>query len=664
MWPITARSSDVDLFDMGLRQLMNLPVEGSTRTQETVSTAPAAVTVFDAAFIKSLPVDHLYELLNYVPGMQSQRGADSGFSFGYSVRGRRNGNQSKEVLLLIDGQVLNDPRTGAANGSARMMSVAQISRVEVIRGPGSALYGSGAYSGVINVITRQQENQWDLHVGNMGLYGMTGLSHFSAGQWQLDGYLNVYKDSGDQYNLDDTFSLDAADRVITRDPRSMLEGHISISNGSNNISLIYNDIKGDDFYSLENLSNGINSTRYIHQGIQVSHDINWAPKLSSHIEWQYTSVEQHLDSQITAVGALADPALSNPVSNDPLIIYALVKGEAYRFNWHNDWQSSERLSVQFGMNWQQNETLTSEAANNFNTDQLSNNDFPVDYYGDFSNITTAESQSPQEIWGLYGQTIYQPNDIHRFNFGIRYDSNESVDAHWSPRLGWVVSLDENSTIKMLYGQAFRAASLSETSNPNSPILRGNTELKHELIETVDIIYLYQQSNLNVQAGMFYNYYDTPITVIINDENIREYTNGSSSQSYGLEFEMNYELANDVWLRVSASEFLETPQSFFREGARTGSVMLNGFMDALNWNISAVYKSDSEMEIANNAFDKVSSYWLLGGKLQYQHNKQLSSQLQIKNINNQQYNTAPQGNGIFEGTPNRGREIAYSISYQW
>ena len=84
VWPITARSSDVDLFDMGLRQLMNLPVEGSTRTQETVSTAPAAVTVFDAAFIKSLPVDHLYELLNYVPGMQSQRGADSGFSFGYS----------------------------------------------------------------------------------------------------------------------------------------------------------------------------------------------------------------------------------------------------------------------------------------------------------------------------------------------------------------------------------------------------------------------------------------------------------------------------------------------------------------------------------------------------------------------------------------------------
>jgi len=183
-----------DLFDLSLRQLMNLPVIGSTLTEETVSTAPSAVTVFDEQFIQSLGIEYLYELLNYVPGYQSHRTPDAPVAYGYSVRGRRNGGQSKEVLLVVDGQVMNDPRTGSANGAIRLMSVKPIERIEIIRGPGSALYGSGAYSGVINIVTRRDYQTLGIKMGPRGEIGLSGNNTGDHAGWTLNSNINIERE--------------------------------------------------------------------------------------------------------------------------------------------------------------------------------------------------------------------------------------------------------------------------------------------------------------------------------------------------------------------------------------------------------------------------------------------------------------------------------------
>jgi len=61
---------DESLFDLSLQELLNMRVTGSTLTEQTINTAPSAVTVIDTEFISSLGVDYLYELLNYVAGFQ------------------------------------------------------------------------------------------------------------------------------------------------------------------------------------------------------------------------------------------------------------------------------------------------------------------------------------------------------------------------------------------------------------------------------------------------------------------------------------------------------------------------------------------------------------------------------------------------------------------
>lgn len=661
---VNTKANDAELFDLGLRQLMNITVEGATMTPETVSSAPAALTVFDASYIQSLPVDYLYELLNFVPGVQSQRGADSGFSFGYSFRGRRNGNQSKEILLLIDGHVLNDPRTGAANGSARMMNVAQIERVEVIRGPSSALYGSGAYSGVVNIVTRKNLNAIKLQAGSFSQQAISLSNHYEKSALQVDSFLYASNDDGDEYNLDDSFSNDISERIDTTDPRKVIEWHGSVKYKQTRASFIYNELKGDKYYSLENISDPVNHNHFIHSGIQLKQEINWSSDLDSRLEFQYAKTEQDLDSQVTAVGALDDATLSNPASSDPVIILAEVEAEGYRLNWHNNWYKSDAVSVQFGVNWIKNITLKSEAANNFDILQLSANQFPIDYYGDFSNVTKAAAQDPHEFFGAYTQALYQVNDAQQLNIGLRYDYTDSDSGHWSPRLGWVSNIDDNNTFKILFGQAFRAASLSEMASPDSPILKGDPGLRHEVIETLDLIYMYQDSNLNLQAGAYYNHYDDPIIIILNPQSIRQYVNGSESESYGIEFEMNYELMDDTWLRIALSEQLARPDSFLRESERTGSLVLSGLTGNIRWNISTLYSGSRKTEYSVGEFSDLPSQWLWSSKIQFSHNEYMKSVLQLKNMNDQQFADAPQGEGLIEGVPNRGRALTYSFKYDF
>lgn len=658
----TAWCADMDLFDLSLRELMDTPVQGSTLTQETVSSAPTAVTVFDQAFIASVPVNYLYELLNYVPGIQSQRGADSSFAYGYSFRGRRNGNQSKEALLLIDGQVINDPRTGAANGSLRLITVDRISRVEVIRGPGSAIYGSGAYGGVINVVTRKDWNETAIGGGNLGLARVRTMGTVSAENWSADAYLNASRDDGDEYSLDDTFSDAASDRITTRDPRRMVDLSGSLNLGDTRVSLIWSEVEGGDYYSLETISEDYNFNRYIHRGIHASHQMQWSEKNQLDINFQHIFVEQHLDSQITAEGAVS--AISNPSSDDPIIIKALVKAEGYRFSLHNDWQYSRDFSAQMGMNWQRNVTLTSEAANNYNTEQLTNNDFPIDYYGDFSQTVRSQRQDPQQIWGVYGQGLIIVGEHHQFNVGMRYDSNENVDSHISPRLGWVYNMNDEHTFKLLYGEAFRAASLSEMSNPNSPVLRGNLELDHEIIKTVDAIFLHQEDDLNYQFGLYYNHYQSPIGIILNSEDIRQYINGPSDDGYGVELEFNWSIASGYWLRGSFSEMLEMPSAFFREGERTGSLHFTYSNGPWLWSLSGVYQSETITEISEGVFQQLPSHWVWGSKLSVTISPSIRTVFQIKNVSDEQYVNSPQGQGLPEGVPNRGREISCELEYQW
>ena len=160
-----------DLAKLTLEELSEIKVDtvyGASKRVQTVAEAPSSVSIVTLDDINKSGYRTLGEVLNGVRGMYSSY--DYSYTYG-GVRGfSRLGDYGVRVLLMVDGHRINDPIFGSAMfGQEFLLDVDLIERVEVIRGPGSSLYGNNAFFGVINVITRKGA---DLHgVETSGSYG-------------------------------------------------------------------------------------------------------------------------------------------------------------------------------------------------------------------------------------------------------------------------------------------------------------------------------------------------------------------------------------------------------------------------------------------------------------------------------------------------------------
>lgn len=188
-----------DLLALSLEDLMQIQVVSSTLTEKNLRTVPSSVTVFTHTQINAMGVDYLDELLNFVPGFQAFRQADSGGEYYHSSRGGRSGTSSREVLILIDGKRIN---AEFAAGSVHMISLKNFEKVEIIRGPGSAIYGSNAFLGVVNITTIKNKDMLALQVGSNERTQTQLFKTAQMGELNLDFFANAYRDRGQAYVIE------------------------------------------------------------------------------------------------------------------------------------------------------------------------------------------------------------------------------------------------------------------------------------------------------------------------------------------------------------------------------------------------------------------------------------------------------------------------------
>ncbi|MEE2024721.1 TonB-dependent receptor domain-containing protein [Alkalimonas mucilaginosa] len=166
----------------------------SSRQVQTVEQSLASVTVLEREDILARQVQDLPALLNQLPGVTIARDGGRGQSSGVFIRGGNSGH----TLVLVDGV-----RTGSATlgqASLAMIPLDMIERIEVIRGPRAAWYGSDAVAGVIAITTRrQQQTEFNAGVGSYGLLESDlGLQH-QQGSLQLQA--NVGYSRADGFNV-------------------------------------------------------------------------------------------------------------------------------------------------------------------------------------------------------------------------------------------------------------------------------------------------------------------------------------------------------------------------------------------------------------------------------------------------------------------------------
>lgn len=121
----------------------------ASRREEATSDAPAIVSVYTAEQLRALHVRRLADLAKLVPGFETSRDVQGFWRVG--VRGRRS---DPEILVLLDGHRLNNAYDGRVPWE---LPLENVDRIEIVRGPGSALYGAGAFAAVVNIVPRRDD---------------------------------------------------------------------------------------------------------------------------------------------------------------------------------------------------------------------------------------------------------------------------------------------------------------------------------------------------------------------------------------------------------------------------------------------------------------------------------------------------------------------------
>ncbi len=148
----TARGHEADqLLDMNLEQLVASEVTSVSRKSQSILAAPAAVYSITQEDIRRSGARSIPDILRMAPGLQVYK--LNNHTWSVSARGNSS-IFSNKILILIDGRSIYSPFIGGVHWENQDMLLADIERIEVIRGPGAALWGANSVNGVIDIITR------------------------------------------------------------------------------------------------------------------------------------------------------------------------------------------------------------------------------------------------------------------------------------------------------------------------------------------------------------------------------------------------------------------------------------------------------------------------------------------------------------------------------
>jgi iron complex outermembrane receptor protein len=439
-----AKQSAVDLTELPLEALMDIEVPnvyGASKLEQKETEAPASVTIVTADEIKKYGDRTLADVLRSVPGFNVAYDRDYAF---LGTRGLSLGDFNDRVLLLVDGhRVNNNYNDGAAIGTDFILDVDLIDHVEVIRGPGSVLYGNNAFFGVINVVTRkgQQLNgvEASTEYGSFDSYKVRvsfGKLFTNGVQMLVSG---TYYDSGGQSSL----------YYPAFDQRFNPGNYLASNNG------VAQDMDGDSFGSLFGslgygdftLEGAFNHREKVNPTAQFSTTFN-DPDLRTVDERGYTSLK-YAHSFPEVVDVTAQIYYDRYVHEIGYPGYAptLLKENDLGEWWGAELQLNKRL-------WDRHViTVGAEYRDDFRQDSRSSD----------QTTTYSDVHTDRQSYGVYVQGDFEVRTNLHLIGGIRYDQYGDFDPAFDPRVAAIYHPWEKSTFKAIYGTAFRAPSFYEVT---------------------------------------------------------------------------------------------------------------------------------------------------------------------------------------------------------
>lgn len=625
--------SDLELFSLESLYGDEEFVSIATGTKKPIYKAPSVATVITSDDIEAMGATSLGEVLETVPGLH--------VSYSSHVSGPRfffrgiSSSFGPQALLLINEVPIKSSVKGDSFSVWGRMPVQSIERIEVVRGPGSAIYGADAFSGVINIITKKYSHS--------NTFGLRVASHNTNNSW-----LSLNKALGElEIALNAEYlSSDGDNHFISQDGI----GQSGYTNNQFESLDVYFDARYKDYYlnlswlDRNNVGTGqglvevldpqgrFGSERLIGELGIKNHRINEQWTFSAKASYFYANqtVQRNIHL-LPAAGYTQNAMIGNPEWWE----------QSSRFESRIQYHGLTKHEIMLGLGAQYIDLYRTHESKNFNTD-LSPKASLEDVSSDPAEIfmPTADRSN----YFIFIQDEYQLAPDWEITAGLRLDEYSDFGTTLNPRLALVWSTSLNLTTKFLYGRAFRAPSFAELVAQSNPSALGNPNLSPEQVDTYELAFNYKPTpEFNLSTNIFFLKTKNNIDFVSSESSdVAVAQNLSGNNGHGIELSASYDLSNSTTLTgIYAQNAIQDKQTNLYLGQspnKTASINANvELTNFIDWSTTLHYigsqkRLPSEQYLENRR-PPVRASQYVNTHLSFALSKQVQLMFSAKNIFN-------------------------------
>lgn len=541
----------------------------ATGHKQLISKAPSVASVIDAEKIREIGATDIDEVLETIPGLHVSRDY-IGYNPLYVFRGIY-ADFNPQVLMLVNGVPITNLFHGDRNQVWGGMPTEAISRIEVIRGPGSAIYGADAFAGVINIITKDGNSLEGFDVGARIGENNSQNVHASFGKrWGGDS-LGVVVEIG---------KTDGFDGVIEADGQTLLDSftgtNASLAPESVNLGVERFDLRSTLIFGDVEFNVGYQGRRNGGNGAGVAQVLDPTNRFSSdrfngdikHL-WKNATEDFSISTQLsfldTSEEVESDLILFPSGSTGPFLdesgqpLFGIfdegvignpeVFERHYRGNIIANYDGWNHHRVTVGTGYYMGDLYKTQETKNFGINP-NTGDYILPGEGliDVSDTPFIFlRENTRENAFLFAQDVIRISNDWELTAGLRYDHYSDFGDTINPRLALVWSTRQDLTTKILYGEAFRAPSFAQMGNINNPAAIGNPDLDPETMRSLELVLDYQYAyNIDVVFNAFYYQWEDIVQFVPDSvSGFRIARNSGEQDGHGIELEAHWQPSDSL-----------------------------------------------------------------------------------------------------------------------
>jgi len=698
-FPEDDSSADFDSFiDLSLEDLMDIKVTVASLFEESALDVASSVSVITQEDWNSRGSRRLGKVLEAVPAVHSTTTWGGGETI--AIRGYATELSVRGVAFSLDEVPLNSYVYATASYDKAIMELDFMDRIEMIRGPGSAIYGTDAFHGVVSYKLDQTEGNYLNTRATLGdpLYHQGSItSGWKINNTQVNyGFAYRKEDNHDlSFNytdpIDGSLGTGERDQAYENTSAYLAVNNGDLDSGKFNFKAFLNNYNasefqgiGTQFFQAIPSVFDVESSSIAGQGDLTGNDsdfvltsASWEQTVfgdfilkasayywESHQDWDYDS--RYYPTSITTLTGVTLPCKSSQSSPNPNPLYCP----------HTIYQSADEDRTGGSVHLKQiNDALNTQWVVGAGYDRQSVNDSRVQRVNTsgavsqyYDNPYQGNSRNIRHVF-FQAKTGFMDDQLN-IVYGIRWDDYSDVGSHLSPRLGAIYHVTPDLTTKLLYGHAFRAPTAIERQGSGTTII-ANLDIKPETIDTYEWAWIYTQPSHTTELVLFKSEWEDAIALVPSGQGASNvYQNETENESWGAE--LTHRWLINQWATTFNASYVESEN-------KTDRVDYEAFPSLIT-NLGISYKLSklkAEISVWQRAMwnyteaDPTSNFQAADARDYYRTDLHYQQQLTDKvmlfsDISNlfDRDNTLPSYYGSEGGLPDYGRLVSMGVEVNW